>query len=169
MRFGWVMDHFLYLPSLGLLGLTVAALGRMEERLSASARPCAMGGIAVVAALLAFGSHRYAKIYINSEALWTYTIQRYPDAWPAHNNLGNALLDADRLPEAKVQYDEALRINPDYPEAHNNLGIILAKMGRLSEAIDQFEQALKLCPDLASARDNLAKVQNARQTVPATK
>jgi tetratricopeptide (TPR) repeat protein len=159
MRFGWVMDHFLYIPILGLLGLTVAALGQLEERLSASARPWARGGLAVVAVLLAFGSHRYAKIYNNSEALWTYTIQRYPDVWPAHNDLGNALADAGRLSEAKEQYEAALRLNPGYPEAHNNLGNIFARMGRLSEAIDEYEQALKFCPDLASAQDNLAKVQ----------
>jgi protein O-mannosyl-transferase len=169
MRFGWVMDHFLYLPILGLLGLAVAALDQADKRLGASARPYGIGGIAIVAAVLAFGSHRYAKIYINSEALWTYTIQCYPDAWPAHNNLGNALFDAKRLPEAEVQYEEALRINPDYPEAHNNLGIVFTRMGRLPEAIDQFEQALRLCPDLVATQDNLAKVRNAQKTIPAKK
>jgi len=159
MRFGWVMDHFLYLPILGLIGVAVAALGQMNEKLSASMRPYAFGGIAVVAALLAFGSHNYAKIYLNSEKLWAYTIRHYPGAWPAHNNLGNVLGDAGRLPEAREQFEEALRINPGYPEAHNNLGVVLSEMGRQTEAIAQFEEALKLCPDLASAQDNLGKVR----------
>ncbi len=79
--------------------------------------------------LLAVGSHRYAKIYVDSVALWTYTIHRYSDAWPAHNDLGNALTNAGRIQEALVQYQEALRLNPGYPEAHNNLGIVLVRMG----------------------------------------
>ncbi len=169
MRFAWVMDHFLYIPILGLLGLAVAALGQVEERLGASSRPFAIGGIAVMMVLLAFASRQYAKIFINSEALWTYTIQRYPDAWPAHNNLGNALANEGRLPEAKKQYEEALRINPDYPEAHNDLGIILYQMGQTPGAIDQFKEALRLCPNLANAQINLEKVQAWPNNVPAKK
>jgi hypothetical protein len=169
MRFAWVMDHFLYLPIIGLLGLAVAALEQLDKRLGPPARPYGMGGIALVTLLLAFGSHRYAKIYLNSLAQWTYTIQRNPDAWAAHNNLGNALSQVGRLSEAREQYEEALRLNPDYPEAHNNLGISFAQMGRLSDAIDQFQQALRLCPDLVSARDNLEKVQAYQKTLPTPK
>ncbi len=159
MRFTWVMDHFLYLPILGLLGLAVAALGQLEERLSATMRPYAMGGLAVVLVLLAVGSHRYAKTFTNAQTQWNYTIQHSPNAWPAYNNLGNFLSDAGQLQAAMGQYGEALRLNPNYPEAHNNLGIIYAKMGRFSEAIDQFKEALRLCPTLASAQDNMAMVQ----------
>jgi tetratricopeptide (TPR) repeat protein len=163
------MDHFLYLPIIGLLGLVVAALGQLEERLTASARPYAMGGIAVVMVLLTFGSHRYAKVFLNSESEWTYTIRQNPDAWAAHNDLGNALLDAKRLPEAKAQYEEALRLNPGYPEAHNNLGIVLYETGHPYEALDQFELALKYCPDLATAQNSLAKLQAVLKPVPPTK
>jgi len=169
MRFTWVMDHFLYLPIIGLLGLAVAALGQLEERLSATTRPYAIGGIAVAMILLTIGSHRYAKIFINSKTQWTYTIQHSPGAWPAYNNLGNVLSDTGQQQEAMEQYKKALILNPNYPEAHNNLGIIFARMGRLPEAIDQFEQALKLCPTLESAQDNLAKVQAFQKAVPATK
>jgi hypothetical protein len=169
MRFTWVMDHFLYLPIIGLLGLAVAAWGQVEERLSASTRPYAMGCLALVMVLLAFGSHGYAKIFINAKTQWTYTIRHSPNAWPAYNNLGNVLADANRLPEAKQRYEEALTLNPDYPEAHNNLGIILVRMRRPAEAVGQFEEALQLCPTLVSAQENLAQVQSFLKTAPATK
>jgi len=169
MRFVWVMDHFLYLPIIGLLGLTVAALGQLHERLKGRAHALAMSGIAVIIVLLAIGSHRYAKIFINSQTQWAYTIRHFPDAWPAHNNLGNALSDAGRIPEAQQQYEEALRINPGYPEAHNNLGIVLVKTGRAQEAIEQFQEALVLCPDLESAKTNLTLVQRGLATTPKKK
>jgi hypothetical protein len=159
MRFAWVMDHFLYLPIIGLLGLAVAALEQLRARLSAAARPYAIGGVAIIALLFAVGSHRYAKIFINSQTQWTYTIHHFPNAWPAHNNLGNALSDAGRLADAGKQYQDALRINPGYPEAHNNLGIIFARTGHVPEALAEFRETLRLCPDLESAQQNLAKVE----------
>jgi hypothetical protein len=169
MRFAWVMDHFLYLPIIGLLGLFIAALGQIEMRLSTVPRRCAMGGVAVLAIMFTTGSHQYAKIFFSSRTQWTYTIQHFPEAWPAHNNLGNALSDAGLLADAGDQYREALRINPGYPEAHNNLGIVLAKTGHIPEAIAEFQKALHLCPDLQSAQNNLQAVQGWRKPEPPPK
>ncbi|HUI06614.1 MAG TPA: tetratricopeptide repeat protein [Verrucomicrobiae bacterium] len=73
----------------------------------------------------------------------------------AHNNLGNALLDAGRVPEAIAQYERALEINSDYAQAHFNLGVALRTAGRLPEAVGHWEQALRLDPDFADARCNL--------------
>jgi tetratricopeptide (TPR) repeat protein len=159
MRFAWVMDHFLYLPILGLIGIAVAALGQLNARLNGTQRWYEIGAVAIVIAVLAAGSHRYAKAFQSQETLWTYTIHRYPDGWPAHNNLGNALLDQKRLTEAAEQYREALRLNPGYPEAHNNLGIIYARMGMAKDSKYEFEQALYYCPDLESAKANLHEVE----------
>jgi hypothetical protein len=162
MRFGWVMDHFLYVPILGLIGLAVAALDQLHARLEPAKRPFAMAGVALILIVFAFGSHRYAKAYVSSTALWTYAVHEFPGAWPGHNDLGNALLDAGRLSEAEVEYKKALALNPGYPEAHNNLGIIYARTGRIPEAIYEFQQALLYCPELASAQNNLAKMQAAQ-------
>jgi hypothetical protein len=159
MRVTWVMDHIIYLPILGLLGLVVAALGQWQTRLTPLGRRWAMGGIAAVAVLLTFVSHRDAKTYLSSETLWIHAIKENPNAWPAYNNLGNALATDGRFGEAKTQYEAALQLNPDYPEAHNNLGIIYARMGRVSDAADQFEDALKLCPGLVSAQNNLDRIK----------
>jgi hypothetical protein len=157
MRFAWVMDHFLYLPVIGLIGLTVTALEQVHDRMSTAWRPCLISIVAVVMTMLVFESHRYAKIFINSETVWTYTIRHSPEAWPAYNNLGNVLDNENRLPEAKERFEQALRLHPNYPEARNDLGVVLAHMGRFHEATVQFEEAVKLCPELVSAQDNLGK------------
>ena len=169
MRFAWTMDHFLYLPMLGLLAITVAALGDIVTKLSDTNRRYAIAGLALVAVLFTIGSHEYAKTFASSEAQWTHEIECYPNAWPAHNNLGNAYSDAGRTAEAGEQYREALAINPGYPEAHNNLGIVYARTGQVDAAVAEFQLALQYCPTLQSAKENLARVQEWQRTHPAKK
>jgi Flp pilus assembly protein TadD len=156
MAFTWVMDHFLYLPIIGLIGLVVAGLGRMENQFPSSFRFYGIGLLAVVLTLLAFASHSYAKLFINEETLWTYELRYNPEAYPAHNNLGLALARKGRLSEAMVQFAQALQIKADDAEAHNNLGLALFQTGRAAEATEQYEQALQINPDYADAHYNLA-------------
>ena len=48
-------------------------------------------------------------------------IRLAPDFHEAHSNLGNALRDLGRIPEAKASYARALELAPDLNEAHSNL------------------------------------------------
>jgi hypothetical protein len=158
MRFGWVMDHFLYVPCLGLLGLVVAALDRADENLGGAARRVAQAGLTVVLGLFALGSHQYAEIFASPLALWSYTVQRNPAAWVAHNDLGNALIGRGRLAEAQAQFEEAVSLHDNFPEAYNDLGAVLAQRGHFAESRLALEKALQLDPDLVSAQVNLQKL-----------
>jgi hypothetical protein len=155
MAFTWVMDHFLYLPLIGLIGLAIAALEHIEGRVSGSMRPWLAGMTVVALALLAWESHDYAGMFIGPEKLWTYTVERNPTAWLAYNNLGTVLFETGRVPEAIEQFEKALQLNPNMVEAHNNLGLALVQTGRTSEAIEHYEQALKINPHFALAHTNL--------------
>jgi len=73
----------------------------------------------------------------------------------AHNSLGSQLLTAGKLPEAVVQYQQALRFIPDYLEARGKLALTLTRLGRLPEAIEQYEQLLRTNPTDAEAHCNL--------------
>jgi len=157
MWFTWVMDHFLYIPTIGLIGLVVAGLSQINNSLSSSLRLCSIGIIVIAMLLLALKSHSYAEKFINEETLWTYTFQLNPQALPA-NDLGAALLQKGQVTEAIEQFEYALRIKPNYAEAHNNLGNALIGMGRLSEAMDHYNQALQIKPNYAEARNNLGCV-----------
>lgn len=151
----WVMDHFLYLPMLGVLGLVIAGLETANQRLSSSQRPALLGLMTVVMALLAFESHWYAGKFVSQEALWSYTVEHNPGAFLAHNNLGNELFKTGRVSEAIEQYQEALRINPHMAEAHINLGMALNLEGKKEEAIEQYERALKINAHFAMAHVDL--------------
>src|ERR1039458_3909196 len=52
-----------------------------------------------------------------------------PDYAAAHNNLGIALSQAGRLPEAITHLEASLRASPGSAEAHYNLGIALSQAG----------------------------------------
>jgi tetratricopeptide (TPR) repeat protein len=156
MEFTWVMDHFLYIPIIGLIGLLVAGLGQWEERLSPALRPWALGAISAAVVLMALESHAYASIFFNNETLWTYTVERNPASATAHNNLGAALTSAGKKSEALVQFRKAVHLQPDFPEAQDNLGAALMQEGRPSEAIGPLERGLQLKPDNVLTLNNLA-------------
>ena len=165
LRISSVADHFAYLPILGLLGLATAGFHELGKRASLSrnllgafldpAARWACAGLVVV--ILAMASHRYAGIFRDGEALWTYTLRQNPQSWTAADNLGNALATiSGRQPEAIARYEEALRIKPGSFEAHNNLANALATIpGRLPEALAHYEEALRIKPGYAEAHNNL--------------
>jgi tetratricopeptide (TPR) repeat protein len=161
MKDAWVMDHFLYLPIIGLIGLVVAGLDVIGERLTTTTRSLGGVALALVLAWLAFESHGYTGKFVNQETLWTYTLARNPNAWAARNNLGIVFLHSNRVPEALEQFTASIRINPQDPDAHNNLGIALLRLHRFAEARTYFEEALRLDPESADAHNNLGTTLDA--------
>jgi len=156
MSFTWVMDHFLYIPIIGLIGPAVAGLGKMETQLAPSKRLWGIGLVALTVVFLTLESHAYAGMFINQETLWTYTVDHNPGAWPARNNLAAVMLVSGRTSEAIEQYEAALQINPHIADLHYNLGGALMRTNRGAEAIQQFQQALIEKPDYANAHAGLA-------------
>ncbi len=134
MGFTWVMDHFLYLPMIGLIGLVIAVLDDIAARLSAPAQPWLAGAIAVVFALLAFESESYAAAFAGPEALWTRLIAHNPTSWLAHNNLATVYLETNRRDDAIAQLKESLILNPGSVDAHTNLGFAYEMQGCLQDA-----------------------------------
>ena len=86
-------------------------------------------------------------------------LQRNPEAWPAHNNLGNVLFQKEQVDEAIIECQKAIEIYPNHAKAHNNLGTALLKNRRLPEAIAQFQEAVRLDPTNTSAQNNLRIAQ----------
>jgi tetratricopeptide (TPR) repeat protein len=146
MGYAWVMDHFLYLPIIGLIGLAIAipqALPEVQPIVTRAGR--ALAAIMVVA-LFAFGSHAYAKLYANPMRLWTYTVRHNPASWMVHLNLGEADLQAKQFPEAIHEMETALEFFPTYLGIRYDLGNALSQGGRLSEAIAQYEKVAEVDP-----------------------
>ena len=159
MRFTWTMDHLAYLPLVGLVALAAGGLGALETRWARCApvlRWLAMGAAAAGCAALAVASRGYAARFQSAEQLWTYALEKNPDAWVAHNNLGEALFERGAVPAAITQYQETVRLAPDFVYAHLNLGIAWAAQGKWPEALAEDREALRLKPNWAGTNKILA-------------
>ena len=148
LRISWVADHFVYLPMIGLVGLAAAGFGRL--------RPAYWVAGAALIAALAVQSRFHAGHFASEQTMWEYTLQRNPDAWLAHNNLSNLLLDEGRVVEAEAELRAAIRLKPDFAEAHNNLGNLLNETGQVDAAKAEFDEAIRLKPNYAEAYNGVA-------------
>jgi tetratricopeptide (TPR) repeat protein len=77
----------------------------------------------------------------------------------AHNNLGNALLVAGRIPEAIEHYQQALLLQPDYLQADLNLATAYLRSHQNEKAINAAQKGL----DLARSRGDNVQSQKIQQ------
>jgi tetratricopeptide (TPR) repeat protein len=82
--------------------------------------------------------------------------QLMPGDAAAHNNLGNALIDAGRLDEAQRSYRQALSLWPDFAEAHSNLGKLLFDSSQFAAAFASYQRVVELRPNHAEAWNQCA-------------
>jgi len=77
-------------------------------------------------------------------------------------NQGVILWNAGKIPEAKAQFEEAVKLDPNMAEAHYWLGMALLNAGNAAEAKPHFETYLKLAPsgkDAETAKSILATIK----------
>ncbi|HVW22586.1 MAG TPA: tetratricopeptide repeat protein [Opitutaceae bacterium] len=153
-RLSWVADHFGYVSLVGIAGLAAAAADLAWRR-----RPAlAAAGTAALALALAASTRAQAASFRDAEALWSRAVRLNPAAPLARNNLGIALADRGRYPEAIAQYQASLRLDPGSAEVRTNLANSLAESGRGAEAEAQYRAALRLDPKFWGASFNLGKL-----------
>jgi tetratricopeptide (TPR) repeat protein len=152
--FSFVADHFQYLASLGMISLAAAGIALVVARLPRALQPLGLAASVLLICTLAALSRQQAYMYTDQVTLYRTTLERNPDCWMAHNNLGELIAPVNQA-EAIAHYQTALRLRPDYPEAHNNLGHELTKQNRFPEAIRHLEQSVRAKDDYYVAHNNL--------------
>jgi Flp pilus assembly protein TadD len=85
-----------------------------------------------------------------------------PSAPEIHNALGTALRQTGDVDSARVEFQEAARLNKIKSNQQaamfaTNTGLAKLKEGKLDEAIETFQRAVQLDPTNAEAYYNLAK------------
>ena len=173
MRYSFVADHFSYLAMMPLLtGLTWIVLVPGMDWIRSfsiglgsrtSAKPietkylrglyfptCLLIGIICVPLTM-----MQTGMYSDLETLWRTTLQRNPEAWMAHHNLGILLEQNGKTQQALVHYMEAFSLNPRHVFAMNNAGLLHVKAGNFPDAERLFRKAIDCNPDFDLAHNNL--------------
>ncbi|MGA2059858.1 MAG: tetratricopeptide repeat protein [Thermoguttaceae bacterium] len=155
MQYSLVADHYQHIAIIGVIALAAAFWSVWRQSMRKKSRWAATLAAVAAAGSLALLAWQQSANYRDAVTLYHTTLQKNPDCWMAHNNLGGTLARAGLLQEALEHYGQALRLRPDYPEAHNNLGSLMSDTGHVPEAIEHYQKALKLKPDYADAHNNL--------------
>ena len=155
MNYSWVMDHLLYIPIIGLIGLAVAAISHMASQLTSLPRKIGATILAILLALMAWSSHGYATLYTSLEALWGHNVASNPMAALPHNNLGVAYARRGELAEALAQFQIAAALDPRYVDARHNFALELMNTGRTAEALPELQAVLTMQPNNPESYYNL--------------
>lgn len=125
-----VAEHWLYLPSVGLLIFIAGWLLRLPARFRPVITTCA--AIAILA--LGVRSFNRSSDWANEETFYKRTFEAGSRSARVAVNLGEVYAARGAYPEAERMFRSVLEQNPDYPIAQNNLASILARQGKNKEA-----------------------------------
>jgi len=89
------------------------------------------------------------------EAMARHNLQKNPDDFEAHYNLGALLQIRGEVAESAAHFAQAVRIRPEDATANNALGAALLGAGRSGEAIPYLSAALRARPDYFDGHYNL--------------
>ena len=77
-----------------------------------------------------------------------------------HYNLGFALENQRRYPEAEIEYKQALRTNPNSSDIHTALGRAFGYQRKFDESEAEFRQAIRIDPNYHHAYNGLGMTMN---------
>jgi tetratricopeptide (TPR) repeat protein len=162
--YSFVADHYQYIAGQGIIALTVCgAFSKTNQLLVKFPKNIFLkygaptAGVTILC-VLAFLTWSQQAIYQNPIALWKDTIEKNPNAWIAHNNLGNEYSRAGQFDLAAKSYSDTLKVKPNYAEAEDNLGLALLRLNRLEESKEHFLRATHLDPTIWQAHNNLGTI-----------
>jgi len=87
----------------------------------------------------------------------TQVVRNDPDNADAHNALGFAYRNSNRMEIAFKHFREALRLNPEHRSAHENIGEAYLKTGNKVRAREHLGVLERLCGKTCDEQRNLAK------------
>ncbi len=143
-------DRYAYLPFVGLFLMVcwgvpdlLAMAGAEEEAGRRQRLPAWLAALAcVVLVVLAGLTHRQIGYWRSDVAVWTHTVAVTSGNYIAEDNLGDALLAANRPDEAEKHFLRAAEIDPTYPPTLMALAVQDQRDGKLRKAIAEYQEAI---------------------------
>ena len=98
---------------------------------------------------------RAEKLYLDALDYYRAALAKKPRTATIYNKIGIVELLMQRWPEAKKDFENAIRADRQYSDAYNNLGVIFYISKKYGKAIDRYNKAINLKQDMASYYSNL--------------
>ena len=102
------------------------------------------------------------SVFVEADVNYRKALEANPQSTIAMFNLGNALMQQNKLPEAMEQYAAASRIDKDkgrLAQMFHNMGVILHSQKEYAKAVEAYKQSLRNNPKDDETRYNLALAQ----------
>jgi len=149
-KYSYVADHFQYLASLGIV-VPICSLASLGIK-SVSHKTKLLSTTLCVLVLVCFTylTVVQSNAYQNAKTLYQVTLDKNPECWMAHNNIGVILLDEGKTDLAASEFEAALQLNPNLVGPHANLGNIYSKnLSTQNKAFKHYEAAIAQAPNSA--------------------
>ena len=138
----YMMEHWLYLPSIGFFLICSMALRFLYRKKNFQAQT-----VIITIALLAFYSYLTIKqndYWSDEVTFYERTLKYKPTNPKIYFNLGLVYENNGRKQNAINAYKKALELNPNYFLAHNNLAVAYYEEKKYDLAIKHCDKALEL-------------------------
>ena len=147
-------DRYTYIPLIGIFVIFSWGVPELLARWRYKRAVVAMISSVIILAMMTLAWIQ-ARYWANSISLFEHALDATVNNVIAHNQLGTALENQNKITEAIRHYSEVLRIYPDNDKTYNNLGNALIKQGKITEAIRHYSEALRINPENDKAHNNL--------------
>lgn len=109
------------------------------------------------------GNRQYKdSVFVEADVNYRKALESNPQSTVAMFNLGNALMQQNKLPDAMEQFAAATRIDKDksrLAQMYHNMGVILHSQKEYAKAVEAYKQSLRNNPKDDETRYNLALAQ----------
>jgi len=151
-------ERWLYIPSMGfcliggmaldwtwssLRGVPLRSGAGRRSNLAVFFRGSVVAFGLIVAFLFAYQTVRSNAVWRDDETLFRRVIERFPDSFKGHANLGKTLLDQGRTTEAKGELRKAVALKSDSPFPFLWLGEIYLREEKLDSARAAFSESIR--------------------------
>jgi tetratricopeptide (TPR) repeat protein len=143
-------DRYTYLPYVGLFIAAVWGLADLAQARGIGFRWSVATACAVLL-VLSFLTRRQLRYWESSFVLFTHSLQVTPDNYVAEDIVGTAVLaEAFRTTgqkcstEARLHFENAVRIYPEDTLGHIDLGFCRETQGNMQQALQEYQTALQV-------------------------
>ena len=145
-----VADRYTYIPLTGIFIIIAWGAQALAKTLGMKKNAALAIALLLVIACAA-ATQGQIKYWQNSTTLFQRALDVTSKNYLAHNNLGQALIETGRFPEAIAQFNAAQALNPDSAMAYHGRADVLLAVGKVDAALDDYNRAIRLDPDFEDA------------------